>query len=97
MLDRQRNNSTRLFVQQSQLSREGDLLTRERLCCGLSLFSVVLRRLKAVLSAPAWPAPPSSQHTYIHTDDTAEFHRSLSLHQLLLSIGDIPIAPNQLF
>ncbi|KAI8431304.1 hypothetical protein MSG28_015853, partial [Choristoneura fumiferana] len=45
-------------AKQSQLAREGDLLTRERLCCGLSLFSVVLRRLRGCLQAPQWPLPP---------------------------------------
>ncbi len=29
-------------AKQAQISREGDLLTRERLCCGLSIFEVTL-------------------------------------------------------
>ena len=27
----------------------GDLLTRERLCCGLSIFEVILNRIKSFL------------------------------------------------
>jgi hypothetical protein len=27
-------------AKQAQIAREGDLLTRERLCCGLSIFEV---------------------------------------------------------
>lgn len=65
-----------LCSQQAQLAREGDLLTRERLCCGLSLFSVVLKRLRNYLSAPQWPSPPAHSHPApIQPMDTAEFHR----------------------
>jgi hypothetical protein len=28
-------------AKQAQIAREGDLLTRERLCCGLSIFEVI--------------------------------------------------------
>ncbi|KAH9637586.1 hypothetical protein HF086_014226 [Spodoptera exigua] len=78
-------------AKQGQLSREGDLLTRERLCCGLSLFSVVLRRLRTCLSAPQWPAPPAPHHhAPAHTDDTNEFHRLWSALQFLycIPVGD---------
>ena len=34
---------------QLEIARESDLLTKERLCCGLSLFEVVLSRVKANL------------------------------------------------
>ena len=33
-------------AKQAQIAREGDLLTRERLCCGLSIFEVILTRIK---------------------------------------------------
>ena len=33
---------------QLEIARESDLLTKERLCCGLSLFEVVLSRVKGV-------------------------------------------------
>ena len=33
-------------AKQAQIAREGDLLTRERLCCGLSIFEVILNRIK---------------------------------------------------
>jgi cytoplasmic FMR1 interacting protein len=31
---------------QFEVAREGDLLTKERLCCGLSLFEIILSRIK---------------------------------------------------
>ena len=41
-------------AKQAQISREGDLLTRERLCCGLSVFEVILNRIKSYLDHPVW-------------------------------------------
>ena len=41
-------------AKQAQISREGDLLTRERLCCGLSIFEVILNRIKSYLDHPVW-------------------------------------------
>ncbi|KPJ05339.1 Cytoplasmic FMR1-interacting protein [Papilio xuthus] len=87
-------------AKQSQLAREGDLLTRERLCCGLSLFSVVLRRLRACLTAPQWPSPPAApQHAPLHTDDTSEFHRLWSALQFLycIPVGDTQFTVEELF
>ncbi|KAI5635910.1 cytoplasmic fragile-X interacting family domain-containing protein [Phthorimaea operculella] len=87
-------------AKQSQLAREGDLLTRERLCCGLSLFAVVLRRLRACLVAPHWPAPPAPpHHAPAHTDDTTEFHRLWSALQFLycIPVGDTQFTVEELF
>lgn len=39
------------------IAREGDLLTRERLCCGLSIFEVILNRVKSYLDDPVWSGP----------------------------------------
>ncbi|KAL4719440.1 hypothetical protein ACJJTC_015026 [Scirpophaga incertulas] len=72
-------------AKQSQLAREGELLTRERLCCGLSLFGVVLRRLRAALAGPQWPAPAAT-HGPALSDDTGEFHRLWSALQFLYCI-----------
>ncbi|XP_038220393.1 cytoplasmic FMR1-interacting protein isoform X1 [Zerene cesonia] len=86
-------------AKQSQLSREGELLTRERLCCGLSLFAVVLRRLRGCLAAPHWPAPPAPHHAPLHTDDTSEFHRLWSALQFLycIPVGDTQFTVEELF
>ncbi|XP_050556603.1 cytoplasmic FMR1-interacting protein-like [Spodoptera frugiperda] len=70
------------------------------LCCGLSLFSVVLRRLRACLAAPQWPAPPAPHHhAPAHTDDTNEFHRLWSALQFLycIPVGDTQFTVEELF
>jgi len=41
-------------AKQAQIAREGDLLTRERLCCGLSIFEVILNRIRSFLDDPIW-------------------------------------------
>ena len=38
-------------AKQAQISREGDLLTRERLCCGLSVFEVIFQWLNKQINA----------------------------------------------
>lgn len=38
--------SGRNALQQAMIAREGDLLTKERLCCGLSLFEVFLQQIR---------------------------------------------------
>ena len=35
-------------AKQAQIAKEGDLLTRERLCCGLSIFEVRLNKKRAL-------------------------------------------------
>lgn len=63
-----------LCPQQGDVVAQGDLLTRERLCCGLSTFKVVLKRLKGFLVDPIWQGPPTAAGT-IHVDECVEFHR----------------------
>lgn len=87
-------------AKQAQLAREGDLLTRERLCCGLSLFAVVLRRLRACLAAPAWPAPAAPPHAApLNTDECIEFHRLWSALQFLycIPVGETQFTVEELF
>jgi len=59
------------------IAREGDLLTRERLCCGLSIFEVILNRVKSYLDDPVWCGPPPA-NGIIHVDECSEFHRLFS-------------------
>ena len=63
-----------LFFQQAMIAREGDLLTRERLCCGLSIFEVVLSRLRSFLDDPIWVGPPPANGV-MNVDECTEFHR----------------------
>ncbi|KAB0392601.1 hypothetical protein E2I00_016532, partial [Balaenoptera physalus] len=54
--------------QQIAIAREGDLLTKERLCCGLSMFEVILARIRAFLDDPIWRGPLPSNGV-MHVDD----------------------------
>lgn len=38
-------------VQQAAIAREGELLTKERLCCGLNIFEMLLCKLKEIIAA----------------------------------------------
>jgi cytoplasmic FMR1 interacting protein len=61
-------------AQQAAIAREGDLLTKERLCCGLSLFQVFLARLRDYLDDPVWRGPPAANGV-MPIDECFEFHR----------------------
>lgn len=71
---KERKKTFFLCPQQGDVVAQGDLLTRERLCCGLSTFKVVLKRLKGFLVDPIWQGPPTAAGT-IHVDECVEFHR----------------------
>uniref|UniRef100_H2YIL7 Cytoplasmic FMR1-interacting protein n=1 Tax=Ciona savignyi TaxID=51511 RepID=H2YIL7_CIOSA len=77
--------------QQIAIAREGDLLTRERLCCGLSMFEVVLNRVKSFLSDPIWKGPLPSNGV-MHVDECTEFHRLWSAIQFVYCI---PVRENE--
>lgn len=59
---------------QSAIAKEGDLLTKERLCCGLSIFEVILSRVRSFLEDPVWTAMPP-QNGVMNVDECDEFHR----------------------
>uniref|UniRef100_A0A1B0AN44 Uncharacterized protein n=1 Tax=Glossina palpalis gambiensis TaxID=67801 RepID=A0A1B0AN44_9MUSC len=73
-------SATGTAITQAMIAREGDLLTRERLCCGLSIFEVILNRIKSYLDDPVWTGP-SPANGIIHVDECSEFHRLCSALQ----------------
>jgi len=98
---------------QLEISRESDLLTKERLCCGLSLFEVVLSRIKGFLdeapttggSAAAtggfnnlWTGPPPTNGV-MNVDECTEFHRLWSAMQFAFCrpVGVNEMTVEQLF
>lgn len=78
-------------AKQAMIAREGDLLTRERLCCGLSIFEVILGRVKTYLDDPVWAGPPPANGV-MHIDECSEFHRLWSALQFVYCI---PLAVNE--
>lgn len=72
-------------AKQARIAREGDLLTRERLCCGLSIFEVILGRIKGYLDDPVWLGPPPINGV-MNIDECSEFHRLWSALQFVYCI-----------
>ena len=80
-----------LIKQQKTLVHEGELLTRERLCCGLSIFEYVLMKTKSILlesklngqvdynSSQIYQASSSN----LANDDNIEFHKMWSAFQFV--------------
>ncbi|TMS17685.1 Cytoplasmic FMR1-interacting protein 2 [Larimichthys crocea] len=71
--------------QQIAIAREGDLLTKERLCCGLSMFEVILTRIRSFLHDGVWRGPPPTNGV-MHVDECMEFHRLWSAMQFVYCI-----------
>ena len=67
-------------LQQIVNAKEGDVLTKERLCCGLSIFEVVLKRIKKFLVHEIWQEIPPSNGV-MNIDECREFHRLWSAIQ----------------
>ena len=66
--------------QQIVNAQEGDLLTKERLCCGLSIFEAVLKRIKSFLVHEIWQEVHPANDV-MNVDECAEFHRLWSAIQ----------------
>ncbi|KAG1699375.1 Cytoplasmic FMR1-interacting protein [Nymphon striatum] len=83
---------------QAGIAREGDLLTKERLCCGLSIFEVVLARIKSFLDDPIWIGP-SPINGVMNVDECTEFHRLWSALQFVycIPVGENEFTVEQLF
>ncbi|KAF2356380.1 Protein of unknown function DUF1394 [Trinorchestia longiramus] len=77
-------------TKQAMIAREGDLLTRERLCCGLSIFEMILNRIQPFLEDRIWHGIPPPNGV-INVDDCTEFHRLWSALQFIMCI---PLAQN---
>ena len=82
---------------QIMLANEGDLLTTERLCCGLSIFDAILSKIKGFLLddrelATTWIGPPDNPPIVIYVDECLEFHRIWSALQFIYCI---PVAQGE--
>ncbi|KAK2551269.1 Cytoplasmic FMR1-interacting protein 2 [Acropora cervicornis] len=67
-------------------AQEGDLLTKERLCCGLSIFEAVLKRIKSFLTHDIWQEVPPANGV-MNVDECREFHRLWSAIQQCFGEG----------
>jgi cytoplasmic FMR1 interacting protein len=73
--------------QQKSIIKDSGLLTRERLCCGLSIFQHVLQHLAQLLSPhdELWAGSADSD-TVLETNDNREFHRLWSALQFVVCL-----------
>lgn len=71
------------LLQQIATARECDLLTKERLCCGLSVFDFVLNRLKSMLTVDSLFVGAAPANGVMNVNECSEFHRLWSWMQFL--------------
>lgn len=90
--------------EQAVLANEGDLLTTERLCCGLSIFDAVLNKIKGFLLddrnlATTWVGPANNPPVVMYVDECVEFHRIWSALQFIYCtpVGQGEFTIEQLF
>lgn len=90
--------------EQANLANEGDLLTTERLCCGLSIFDAVLNKIKGFLLdnrdlATVWIGPANNPPVVMYVDECIEFHRIWSALQFIycVPVGQGEFTIEQLF
>jgi len=69
-------------AKQADVAREADTLTKERLCCGLSIFEVFLQRIKGFLDDPTWIGN-SNPREVVNIENCKEFHRLWSALQFI--------------
>lgn len=74
-----------------EIAKEGDLLTREKLCCGLHLFEAVLKKIRSFLEDPVWYGNPPANGLF-NVDECSEFHRLWSAIQFAFCI---PVGANE--
>lgn len=91
-----------LFLsQQVVTARDADLLTRERLCCGLSLFETFLKRIREFLEADraVWMGAEKPKNSIMHIDECVEFARVWSALQFVycLPVSKMELTVEELF
>uniref|UniRef100_A0A915I1B8 Uncharacterized protein n=1 Tax=Romanomermis culicivorax TaxID=13658 RepID=A0A915I1B8_ROMCU len=81
------------------IARECDLLTKERLCCGLSLFDVVLSRIRSMVANDAIWIGSAPKNGVMNITECTEFHRVWSLIQFVycVPVGDSEHNVEQLY
>jgi cytoplasmic FMR1 interacting protein len=70
---------------QVETAKEGHLLTKERLCRGLSMFEVVLRRIQSYLHAEVWTGGPPANGV-MNVEECTEFYRLWSAIQFVYCV-----------
>ncbi|VDO21340.1 unnamed protein product [Haemonchus placei] len=69
---------------QIAISREAELMTKERLCCGLNIFEMFLRRIRQMLLDDSVFTGGYPTNGVIWVDECVEFHRVWSALQFFI-------------
>ena len=69
-------------------------MTKERLCCGLSIFETVLQRVRDFLDRDVhiWNSEDKPQNNIMHVNECVEFYRLWSALQFIYCI---PVGSNE--
>lgn len=91
-----------IWLQQALIARDADLLTKERLCCGLSIFETVLNRIREFLekdNRALWCGEEKPKNNIMHVDECVEFYRVWSALQFVycIPVGEGEFTVEQLF
>lgn len=70
---------------QNNIVQSGNMLTKERLCMGLSMFESILKRIQSFFDNQTWHGPPPS-NSAISVEDCVEFHRVWSAIQYVFCL-----------
>ncbi|KAH9394332.1 Cytoplasmic FMR1-interacting protein 1 [Tyrophagus putrescentiae] len=86
---------------QAFIARDADLLTKERLCCGLSIFETILQRVREYLEKDKslWIGDEKPKNNIMHVDECVEFYRIWSALQFVycIPVGEGEFTVEQLF
>ncbi|KAK6021251.1 hypothetical protein OSTOST_13078 [Ostertagia ostertagi] len=69
---------------QIAISREAELMTKERLCCGLNIFEMFLRRIRQMLGDDSIFTGGYPTNGVMWVDECVEFHRVWSALQFFI-------------
>lgn len=72
---------------QARAAQEGDTVSGERLCCGLSLFESMLKQIQNYLSEDsAWRGEVAPSNGVMYIDECTEFHKVWSACQWVICL-----------
>ena len=73
-------------AKQAQIAKDFDSLTREKLCTGITLFEVILTKIKSYLDHDVWRGK-SPSNGVMKIEECSEFHRLWSALQFVYCIS----------
>ncbi|CAL1540993.1 unnamed protein product [Lymnaea stagnalis] len=84
--------------EQADIIKEGDLLTKDRLCCNLSIFEFILQKIRTFMGNKLWHGSTPANGV-MNLDTCDEFHRLWSAVQFVycIPVGDHEFTIEEMF